>query len=104
MAVLQIATYHVKPADVETVRQRLLDMARQVQDSEPDCLAYDVHISETDGNLFILYELYRSEQALARHRTTPHFHEIVETQVWPLLERSDRELYHPLFVHKHQRQ
>lgn len=99
MAVLQIATYHVKPAHVETVRQRLLDMARQVQDNEPDCLAYDVHVSQADGNMFILYELYRSEKALAWHRTTPHFHEIVETQVWPLLERSERVLYDPLFIH-----
>jgi autoinducer 2-degrading protein len=41
---------------------------------EPGCLRFDVHRSIEDPNRFVLYELYRDEEAfLTEHRATPHY-------------------------------
>jgi quinol monooxygenase YgiN len=44
-------------------------------------------------DLFLLYEHYVDEAALAHHRTTPHFQQIIEGKIIPLLEKRERELY-----------
>ena len=43
--------------------------------------------------MFLLYEHYMDEAALLGHRETPHFKEIIESTIMPLLEKRERELY-----------
>jgi quinol monooxygenase YgiN len=42
---------------------------------------------------FLLYEHYADQGALDAHRNTPHFKEIIEGVIVPLLEKRERELY-----------
>jgi quinol monooxygenase YgiN len=44
-------------------------------------------------DVLLLYEHYTDEASLAAHRETPHFKEIIEGRVIPLLEKRERELY-----------
>lgn len=48
--------------------------ARASLRDEPGCLRFDVHRSVEDPNRFILYEIYRDEDAfLEEHRAAPHY-------------------------------
>lgn len=43
--------------------------------------------------MFLLYEQYATHAALAAHRDTPHFQEIIEGEIVPMLEKREREFY-----------
>ena len=75
------------------VESELTTMARAVRAHEPGCLAYFVHRSATEPDLFVIYEQYEDEPALELHRSTEHFRTHVEASVVPvLLERSREDL------------
>ena len=40
---------------------------------EPGCLRFDVLQSEENPSLFYLYEIYKSDEDIAHHRTTEHY-------------------------------
>ena len=40
---------------------------------EPGCLRFDVLQSDDDPTLFYLYEVYKSDDDIAHHRTTEHY-------------------------------
>ncbi len=40
---------------------------------EPGCLRFDISSVESDGNRFLLYELYTDDGAFEAHRAAPHF-------------------------------
>lgn len=40
---------------------------------EPGCLHFDIAEDVEQANRFFFYEIYRDADALAFHRTTPHF-------------------------------
>jgi quinol monooxygenase YgiN len=94
--VVLIAKYYVKPGKGEEVEAALKKMAACVREQEPGCLLYHANRSRENGDLFLLYEQYRDMAALDVHRTTPHFREIVEGTIVPLLERREREFYEPV--------
>jgi quinol monooxygenase YgiN len=54
--------------------------------AEPGCLEFSVYQEIDDPRAFLLYERYTSEDAFQAHRRTPHFENIIEQQVVPLLE------------------
>jgi quinol monooxygenase YgiN len=54
---------------------------------------YHANRAADNPDLFLLYEHYVDQAALAAHRETPHFKEIIEGTIVPLLERRERELY-----------
>jgi len=89
-----IARYYVKPGNVEAVLDALRRMAPLVAEQEPGCLIYRVNRSDDDGNLLLLYEEYEDESSFLGHRETPHFKQLIEGTVVPLLERRERELFH----------
>jgi len=41
------------------------------------CIAYDVFISETRSNIFMICETWQDEESLAKHSATPEFKEKV---------------------------
>ena len=78
----------------ETRSRRLLRrMAPLVTANEPGCKLYHANRSTDNPDLFLLYEHYADQAALDAHRNTPHFKEIIEGVIVPLLERRERELY-----------
>lgn len=91
--VVLVARYFVRAGHGDEVEAALREMGALVRAREPDCLVYEVNRSPDDPDQFLLYERYRDEAALEAHRTTPHFREIVEGRILPLLERRERSLY-----------
>lgn len=93
MAVTLIARYRVSAGNAERVEKALTRMAERVRADEPGCQLYQANRSTEVENLFLLYEVYTDEAALAAHRETPHFKEIVEGEIVPLLDSREREVY-----------
>lgn len=93
MSAVLIARYYVKPGNSAAVREALQKMAARVKADEPACLVYNANIDPQNENLYCLYEIYKDEAALAAHRETPHFKEIIEGIIVPLLEKREREIY-----------
>jgi len=68
-------------------------MAARVKADEPACLVYNANVDPQNENLYCLYEIYKDDAALVAHRETPHFKEIIEGIIVPLLEKREREIY-----------
>ena len=91
--VVLVAKYHVKQGKGGEVEAALKRMAPLVQAQEPGCKLYQANRSRENPNLFLLYEHYVDTAALEAHRETPHFKEIIEGTIVPLLDKRERELY-----------
>lgn len=91
--IVLVAKYYVKPGNSDTVAEALRRMAPQVAANEPGCPVYYAQKSTEIEDMFLLYEQYADADALAAHRETPHFQDIIEGQVVPLLDRRERELF-----------
>jgi quinol monooxygenase YgiN len=91
-----LARYRVRPGEGETVTHALRRMAVAVREAEPGCLVYRASRSDDDPDVFVLYEEYVDERALLAHRETPHFRELIEETVVPLLESREREILVPV--------
>lgn len=94
--IVLVAKYHVKEGHMDTVLEALKEMAPLVKEHEPDCSVYFANRSTEKPNLILLYEQYADQTAVEAHRETPHFKEIIEGRIVPLLEKRERELYEPV--------
>jgi quinol monooxygenase YgiN len=82
----------MKPGEESTVLplvEQLVDATR----SEPGNLSFDAYRSVRDPASYVLLERYASRDALAAHRATPHFQEILLSQIVPLLAHRTVEEY-----------
>jgi len=50
----------------------LTEQVSAVRKAEPGCLAYRLHRSTKDPELFFFYETYADDEAFAAHRVAPH--------------------------------
>lgn len=91
--IVLVARYQVKAGKAGEVLEALTRMARFVKEQEPGCKLYQVNRSTENPDHFLLYEQYADQAAFEGHRTTPHFKEIIEAIVIPLLDKRERELY-----------
>lgn len=91
--IVLVAKYTCKPGNREKVLEQLRKMSPLVAKTEPGCKLYQASISTENENLILLYEHYQDQAALAAHRETPHFKEIIEGTVIPMLDNRARELY-----------
>jgi quinol monooxygenase YgiN len=91
--IVLVAKYTVQPGKQDEVIAALQRMAPLVKQHEPGCHLYQVSRSQDNPDLLMLYELYADEAAVQAHRETPHFKEIIEGTVAPLLAKRERELY-----------
>jgi len=94
--VVLVAKYIVKTGLGDQVEAALKRMAPLVKAGEPGCTLYHANRSTENPDLFLLYEHYLDQDALAAHRETPHFKEIIEGTIVPLLESRARELFAPV--------
>jgi quinol monooxygenase YgiN len=90
------AKYFVKPGRGDEVEAALRRMTPLVKTREPGCKLYHVNRSAENRDVFLLYELYADQAAFDAHRDTPHFKEIIEGTILPLLDKRERELYQPV--------
>src|SRR5690554_3771318 len=91
--IVLVAKFRGKPGTGDLIASALEELVPLVRDREPGCLRYLVHRSTTDPEVFLLYEQYADEAALDAHRRAPHFKEIIEERVVPLLSEREREFY-----------
>ena len=91
--IVLVARYHGKPGQGDAIEAALKRMAPHVAAKELGCKLYQASRSQENPDLFLLYEQYVDEAALLNHRETPHFQEIIESTIIPLLEKRERELY-----------
>jgi quinol monooxygenase YgiN len=87
-----IARYTVtegKQDEVLDLLPRLIEATRQ----EPGNLSYRVYRELGDSRGIVLLERYASREALAAHRETAHFKELVLNRIVPLLDERTVEEY-----------
>jgi quinol monooxygenase YgiN len=94
--IVLVAKYTVKAGQGDAVEAALRRMAPLVAAGEPGCTLYHANRSTENRDVFLLYERYADQAALEAHRATPHFKEIIEGAIVPLLDLRQRELYEPV--------
>ena len=90
------AKYFVKAGKGDEVEAALRRMAPIVKATEPGCALYHANRAAENPDMFLLYEQYNDQVALDAHRNTPHFKDIIEGTIVPLLDKRERELYQPV--------
>lgn len=87
---------HIKPEFVEMFKQATVENARQ-SIRETGIARFDVIQNAEDPTRFILQEVYRTEQAPARHKETAHY-AIWRDTVTPMMhEERTRVMYTNVF-------
>ncbi len=74
-ALTVIARIRAAPGKADALAAFLAEQAAAVRSREPGCLAYRVHRSTTDPDLFLFYETYVDDAAFDVHRNAPHLAE-----------------------------
>lgn len=74
--VTNIAFIRAKTGRSEVLGKRLLALVEPSR-REPGCINYDLHRSDTDPDLWCVYENWRSEDDLSAHFALPHMQAFV---------------------------
>lgn len=91
--IVLVAIYHGQGGKGDEIEAHLRRIAPLVKAHEPGCALYQACRSQDNRDQFLLYEHYVDDAALAAHRETPHFKEIIEGTIVPLLEKRERFFY-----------
>jgi quinol monooxygenase YgiN len=91
--IVLVAMYHGKSGTGDEIEANLKRMAPLVKQHEPGCALYQACRSKDNPDQFLLYEHYVEDAALAAHRETPHFKEIIEGTIIPMLDKRERFFY-----------
>lgn len=89
------ATWKIKEGQIENVLN-LLKIVHDESVKENGNLFYKIHQSNSDANTLVLFEGYTNEAAIAEHRNSAHFQDIVVQQIVPLLENREVIVATPL--------
>ncbi|TDO73173.1 quinol monooxygenase YgiN [Flavobacterium chryseum] len=89
------ATWKVKEGQIENVLQ-LLKTVQEESIKEKGNLFYKIHQSNSDANTIVLFEGYSSEAAVAEHRNSLHFQNLVLGKIVPLLDNREIVLTTPV--------
>lgn len=94
--IVLVAKYYCLPDKGDEVQVYLQEMQPLVHEYEKGCTVYSANRSIENKDLFLIYEQYVDQAAFEAHRDTPHFREIIEGKIIPILERREREIYTPI--------
>jgi len=89
------AKWQVKPEQLNVVI-KLIGQIVAASTKEEGNLFYQVYQKSDDPNMLLLFEGYKDEVALQKHRDSTHFKNIVVNQIVPMLESREVILGHPL--------
>src|SRR3546814_18827217 len=91
-----VPRFRIREGYFEAVRRRVCQQRDDCLKIEPDCHHFDVLVTPDRRNEVLLYEIYEDAEAIATHRTYPHYLsfkadtqdmvESVELQTWTLKE------------------
>jgi quinol monooxygenase YgiN len=90
--VARMTTREGEEERAEQLVRRLGEASRQ----EPGVIHYIAHRSSEDPRVFLIYEQYRDKAAFEEHGQTEHFKEIALEQLFPLMEKRERNFYDTL--------
>lgn len=82
---LVTAVFYTVEEGREAEAAALLRRAQEASVTEPGCVAYQVSQDVENDRRFLLYEVYTDEAALAAHKETEHYLDIVAAQVKPMV-------------------
>jgi len=85
MSYVVAATYVSKPDAAGELRKHLTAMIEPTR-SEAGCEEYTVVNANDDPLTFLLFEIYRDEEAFQAHAASPHFEEHIRSGAWDLLD------------------
>jgi len=80
-----LAKWRVKDGQLEVLLSVLMEVVKRSVEEHGN-LYYKVHQSNADLYTLLLYEGYANEAALAEHRNSDHFKDLVIGKIVPLLE------------------
>jgi (4S)-4-hydroxy-5-phosphonooxypentane-2,3-dione isomerase len=95
MAYTLVARMTTREGEEERAAQlvrRLGEASRQ----EPGVIHYIAHRDSENERVFLIYEQYRDKAAFEAHGQTEHFKEIAVAQLFPLMEKRERNFYDTL--------
>ncbi|MBP7554893.1 MAG: antibiotic biosynthesis monooxygenase [Chitinophagaceae bacterium] len=95
-AIYVFAKWQVKKENLQEVLKLLPEMVNNSK-KEDGNLFYNVHKSVADPHTLLLFEGYRNEEALDKHRNSAHFNALVVDQIVPLLENREVVIAHELW-------
>ena len=87
------AHYTGKPGTGPAVEAALKRMAVLVHQEEPGCLTYQASRPADAPDDWLLYEVYQDDAAFDAHTQTPHFQDIIQGEIIPMLEHRERRVY-----------
>jgi quinol monooxygenase YgiN len=88
-----VVDFLVHPERVDEFRSAMLKQAKDSLDLEEGCLQFDVFTDSASPETFVLYELYRDEQAFEEHLASKHLADF-SARVGPMVkERVIRRLH-----------
>jgi len=88
-----VAKFKAKAGKEGAAEEVLREMVSKVEQEE-GCLLYTLHRSQTDPTVFLFYEQYKNAEAVDYHRSTPHYKELTQVLLPPLLNgHPDVEAY-----------
>jgi quinol monooxygenase YgiN len=93
---LVLVYVHVKPEYIETFREATIENARN-SIREPGIAQFDVLQQSDDPTHFLLYEVYRSPDAPAKHRETAHYNAWLAKVTDMMAEPRTRTIYSNVF-------
>jgi len=63
---------HVKPENIDEFRDAILENQKGTI-QEPGNIRFDIHQQADDPCRFMLYEVFESDEAVMKHKETPHY-------------------------------
>jgi quinol monooxygenase YgiN len=87
-----VPRFTIREGQFDAFLKRVKQQRDDCLEHEPGCLHFDVLVAEDRPNQVLLYEIYRDADAIAEHRTYPHYKsfkedtadmvEALDLQVW----------------------
>ncbi|KQO23000.1 antibiotic biosynthesis monooxygenase [Flavobacterium sp. Leaf82] len=82
------ATWKIKEGQLTNVLN-LMKIVQEESLKEKGNLFYKIHQSNSDADTLVLFEGYTNEAAVADHRNSTYFQELVLGKIVPLLEKRE---------------
>src|SRR5262245_45273241 len=89
--IVVVARWRARQRDIDELLGLIAALRQQSLD-EPCCLGYEAFIQVEEPRVVLLLESYRDSTALEAHRNSPHYRELVQGRILPLLEDRQVEL------------
>jgi quinol monooxygenase YgiN len=92
MAAVLVAAWVANEGQEERIAALLSELRSHTLE-EPGCLAYQPCRDRDDPRRFLIFEIYRDDDALQAHSESEHFRRLALGEAMPLLASRERTFY-----------